>query len=266
VHPVIHKWNSRINEILADFDGILAEATSASQSLLPQIELDLTPLTRPWGAVEHQKHRYTAALADAWDQVSDELSEIDDLPEGVMMQEGNKRDFASCEIEIRYTRAYRLVMAAAGDVMRERAIEADARVRACTHCGAPLDRIRQVSQALNVECGYCNAVNTVEPGQALRAFGASAAHYLGERAALPSWEEMTRAEAQMHSYRERREVPLGLLHAYQDAARRYFTTRLSVEAELVPEQVPYVATRVEGYMKSVQKTLREYWQWRQQQV
>jgi hypothetical protein len=122
------------------------------------------------------------------------------------------------EIEIRYTRAYRLAVAAAADVMRQRALQADARNRSCKRCGASLDRIRLSGMALNVECGYCLAVNTIEPGQALRAFAVVGAMALAERQALELWEAMTRALTQINQYRERKDVPLELLREYERGA------------------------------------------------
>jgi len=260
---IIERWNAIIADVLARVDAILAEAAAGSQAVILRIGSDLTPLVQPWGAVEHQMHQHRDQIADAWNRISDELSAADGLPEGLMFQEGAKRDRATGEIEIRYTRAYRLTLAAAAEIMRQRAIAADARTRACTHCGAPLDRIQLSGMALNVECGYCRAVNTIEPGQALRAFASVGGMHMAERQALPLWESMTRALTTIHQYRDRNDVPLALLREYEATARGYWTTRLSVEADFVPEQRPYVAQKIESYMKGVVKTLRQHWQWRQ---
>jgi hypothetical protein len=261
---LIEQWNAIITGVLARVDAILAEASAGSQAVIPHLGSDLVPLVQPWQAVEHQMHGHKEEIADAWNLISDELSEIDGLPEGVVFQEGHKRDWATTEIEIRSTRAYRLAVAAAADVMRQHAIQADARSCSCTHCGATLDRAQLSGMALNVECGYCRAVNTIEPGQALRAFAATGALALAEREALPLWEEMTRALTQINHYRDRKDVPFALLEQYESAARGYWTTRHTVEGDLVPEQRPYAAQRIESNMKGVHKTLRQHWQWRQQ--
>ena len=68
---------------------------------------------------------------------------------------------------------------------------------------------------------------------------------------------------QINQYRDRKDVPFDLLQQYEAAARGYWTTRFHVEAELVPEQRQFVAQKIESYMKSVNKTLRQHWQWRQ---
>ena len=263
MQQVIERWNAAIADVLAHVDATLADASAGSQAVIAQIESDLTPLLRPWGAVEHQMHRYREQIAETWLRISDEFSDVDGLPEGVMWREGGKRNWATGEIGIRYTRAYRLALAAAAEVMRQRAVAADAHECPCRRCGARLDRIRLSGMALNVECGYCRAVNTIEPGMALRAFAAAGASALAERQALDLWEAMTRTLTQINHYRERKDVPLGLLQEYERAGRGYWTTRLTAEADYAPEQRPFVAQRIDSSMKSVNKTLRQHWQWRE---
>ena len=264
MQQVIERWNAAIVDVLVRVDAVLTDASAGSQAVIAHIGSDMTLLVQPWGAVQHQMHQYRQQIAEAWLRISDEFSAVSDLPDGVMWREGAKRDWATNEIEIKYTRAYRLTMAAAADVMRHRALAADARTRGCMRCGASLDRIRLSGMALNVECGYCRAVNTIEPGQELRAFATVGAMALAERQALGLWEAMTRAHAQISSYRERKDVPLELLMEYERAGRGYWTTRLTAEAGFAPEQRPFVAQKIESYMKGVNKTLRQHWQWRAQ--
>jgi hypothetical protein len=263
MHPVIERWNAAIADVLARVDAILAEASAASEAVIQQTGADLAPLGQAWGAVQHQMHQCGEQVAAAWLGISGELSQADGLPEGVVWREGGKRNWATGEIDIRYTRAYRLAMGAAADVLRQRALQADARTRQCRRCGASLDHIRLSGLALNVECGYCLAVSTIEPGQALRMFAIVGAAALAERQALGQWEAMTRALARINQYRERTDVPLELLAEYERAGRGYWTERLTVEADFAPEQRPFVAQQLESRMKGVHKTLRQYWQWRQ---
>jgi hypothetical protein len=260
---VIDRWNAAIADVLTRVDATLADATAGSHTVIAQLGTDLGPLTLPWGAVKHQMHQYTSEISDAWNRISDEFSSVDHLPDGVMWREGGKRNWATKEVDIRYNRAWQLVMAAAADVLLDRALEADARTRLCRRCGAPLDRIRLSGMALNVECGYCRAVNTIEPGRELRMFAAVGAMALAERQALDLWETMTRTLNQINSYRDRKDVPLELLQQYERAGRGYWTTRVTAEADYAPEQRPFVAQKIESYMKSVNKTLRQHWQWRE---
>lgn len=260
---IIQRWDQAIADVRARFEQLLQEAWQASEPLVAATELDFGPLTRAWGAVEHRMKQHASEISDRWDQVSDELSEVENLPEDLMRHEGQKRDAAGDELEIRYTQFLRAIMARAAEIMRQRALAEDARLLACTQCGAALDRVTAVSHARDVACGHCQAVNTVEPGAALRMFAASGAMALAEQVAIGSWETMKRTEAQIDAYRERKAVPLPLLAAYETAARQYWTTRLEVEASFVPEQQSYVAPRLARHMQDTEKKLRQFWQWRQ---
>ena len=260
---VIERWNAAIADVLARVDATLADASAGSQAVIAHIGSDLTPLMQPWAVVEHQMHQYREQIAQTWNRISDEFSEVRDLPEGVVWREGGKRNWTTNEIEIRHKRAYRLAVGAAADVMRHRALQADAHDRRCRQCGALLDRIRLSGMALNVECGYCRAVNTIEPGRELRMFAAVGAMALAERQALDLWEAMTRTLNQINSYRDRNDVPLGLLQQYERLGRGYWTTRVTAEADYAPEQRPNAPQKIDSYMKNVHKTLRQHWQWRQ---
>lgn len=120
-----------------------------------------------------------------------------------------------------------------------------------------------MSQAVNVQCPKCAAANLVDPGPARRSFAASAL-FLGQRAAQAAWEAMRRSETRIKSYRDKRDVPLSLLKELESSARQYWNTALTVEAEHVPEVRRHVASKVESYMKEVEKTLRQFWQWHHQ--
>ena len=92
---------------------------------------------------------------------------------------------------------------------------------------------------------------------------AGCAIYVGQSRAQDDWETMTRAENEINSFRDRKDVPMPLLERYHDAAQRYWTVVLETEAELVPVNKPHVAAKIERYMKDVQKLLRQHWQWRE---
>jgi hypothetical protein len=260
---IIQRWDARIADILARSDELLGQAKTASEPLIEALRSDMGPLTQSWMAVEHRMHQHGEEVSEAWDEVSDELAEVDDPGDGLMDREGGKRDLTQVEIEIRFQRARIEVMARAAEKMRAAALATDARERRCTQCGAPLDRVKPVSQALNVECGYCASMNTIEPSHALRLFASSGSLYLGEREALEAWAAMRRAEVRIHQFRNARDVPLALLEEFEAAARLYWTTRLGVEAQYVPEDAKYLDTRLAARMKDVERTLRRHWQWRQ---
>jgi hypothetical protein len=229
VAAITGRWEATIADIASRLDQVLAQATTESEALLGSLGTDFGPLDRIWSPAKARMHEHTEMVSDAWDAISDELSEVDGLPEGVMSREGGKRDLATCELEIRYERAYRTVMARAAEAMIAAA-----------------------------ERGQ------VDADVARRMILASGGLFLGQREAQEAWEAMRRAETRINNYREKRAVPLELLKELESSARTYWTTALGVEARHAPEQQPYVAAKIESYMKDVGKTLRRYWQWREQ--
>ena len=261
---IIAKWDAKLAEIQERWAAMLAEATEGSAPLVEATESDLAPLTRPWTAVQNQMHNFTEEVSDLWDEISDELSELgDELPDEEMDKQGEKRDLVSCDIEIAYNREYHKVMGAAADKMREWALRADAKEQKCNRCGAELAKVTPVSQALNVECDYCQAMNTVKPADAVRMFAAMGTLYLGERAAHDAWATMTKTEVLIHQYRDDKDIPLSLLKTYESSAREFYTTRATVQGDYVPEETKYVENIVASRMQDVQKTLRQYWHWRE---
>jgi hypothetical protein len=260
---LIHRWDAAIARVRGEFDSTLAEAVAGSEPLIDATESDLTPLTLPWNTIEARRHKLGEQVSDAWDDISDEMSECDAFDHALMDREGTKRDATTLELEISYLRAYHGVLARASERMRQLALIADCGERSCQYCGATLDKVRPVSEALNVECGYCQAMNTVDPGTQLRMFAAMGAHHLAEHDALEDRFAMMRAEHLIHQYRDNKDVPLSLLEQLEASARRYHSTRLSVEARYNPEQAKYVDQKVARYMKDTERTLKQFWQWRQ---
>src|SRR5580700_6211235 len=102
MRQVIERWNAAIADVLVRADATLADASAGSQAVIARIGSDLAPLVQPWGAVEHQMHQYREQIAETWLRISDDLSQVGDLPDGVMGREGAKRDWVTSEIEIRY--------------------------------------------------------------------------------------------------------------------------------------------------------------------
>lgn len=266
LHAVIARWDAAIVDVHTRFEALLSDAWTQSEPLVAQMQLDFGPLTRAWGAIEHCLHTHTSEVSDRWNEICDALSDIDGIPEGTTMSEGTKRDLATTELEIRYQQYHRAIMARAAEVMRRHALVADASALQCTQCGATLSGANPVSQALDVACPHCRAVNTIEPGASLRMFAAGGALALAEHAALSHWEAMKRAEIRIDQYRDKKAVPMDLLRAFESSSRAYHGTRLEVEAQHVPEQRAYVAMKLERYMKDAEKKLRQFWQWRERNV
>jgi len=261
VASIVRRWDGVIADVRQRFRSLIEKTAAASDAQLAALGTDLGPLSRSWSPTQHQLHQHQEEISDAWNQISDLLSEAEP-PEGVMDREGQKRDGATCELELDYERAYRAAMARAAERLKQQWQGATAE-RRCLSCNTPLPAVVVISQAVNVPCPSCGAMTLLDPGPGLRSF-AAAALFIGQRSAQTAWEAMRRAEARINGYRDRREVPLELLRELESSAREYWTTTLTVEAEQVPELAKHMTAKLEGAMKGVEKTLRQFWQWRQQ--
>jgi len=260
---LIQRWDATRAEIRARVSALLAEAEAASEPLIQSVLTDLTPLTLPWNAVTPHIRDARDEISEAWNKISDEMSECEGFTHEMMFREGNKRDVASLELELMHERVYGGAMARAAERMRRRALGVDAAQHSCKQCGAALDNVTPVSQSLNVECSHCKSINTVHPGDALRMFAASGAMHLAAEAARPAGEAMKRLDQQIKQYRDAKEVPLALLIELDSMSRIYWSTRLTEEARYNPEEAKYVAGKLERYTRDTLKTLRRYWQWRE---
>ncbi len=263
---IVSRWDGLIALIRQQFEQVLYEAWGAVAPLVADIDLDLTPLTRAWGAVDHQLRMHVDRVSDGWDRISDEFSDVDHVPDGFVYREGCKRDAANRELELRHTQFTRTIMARAAEQMRTRAVSRDTAGHLCPHCRGILAVCGTVIiQVRSVRCG-CGVDVVVEPADGWRTFAANGARLLAEKAALPHYEAMLRAELAIRQYRERRDVPVELLVAYEQAARDHWTKVFEGEASYVPELRPHVQAKIAMHMKEPHRLLRNYWQWRQRAV
>jgi hypothetical protein len=223
IDAIVRSWDSTIASLLRQSDELLAKASAEHDAALASLGSDLQIFSRIWSRTQAQHRTFGEQLQEVWNTICDDLANLAP-PEEVMNREGAKRDLSNCELQIQYTRAERFAMARVAEELKRRADAGD-------------------------EAARGNLVG-------------SYARYLGERAAHADWEIMQRAQARINVPRDRKDVPLAQLEELESSARRYFTTWLEVEASHAPLQQPYVAAKIERYMKDIEKTLRQYWQWR----
>lgn len=263
---LIAQWDRKIADATARAEALLTEAVAASQPLIEATRADLTPLVLPWNTIPPRIRELCEEISNAWNAISDEMSDSGEFTHEALRDQGCKRDLATCELELLLDRANGQVMARAAERMRVLAVTSDASALSCSQCGAKLDGVTPVAQSLNVACHHCKAVNTVHPGDALRAFAMVGAMHLAAEAARPANETMRRLETRIKQYRNDKDVPLALLLEFEAVTREHWTTRLSCEARHNPDEQKYVAAKLERYMKDCYRTLRRYWQWREHEA
>ncbi len=98
---------------------------------------------------------------------------------------------------------------------------------------------------------------------AFRVFAASGARWVGEWDGFQSWAAMSRYEMQIQKFRKTRDVPMELLHNYNNAATNYWNVVFGSEAQLVPAMAGHAPSKVDAHLKPTRKLLRSHWQWRE---
>ena len=259
--PSAIEWDQRLAQIQQEFSQVLAEAVAQSAPLIDAVQNDFSEIERHWRPAEQEKDRAQAAITRVWNSSSRAINREHESDEARDFQM-NKADYATLEIEIAHQAAYREVRARAANAMLQFALHSDARSRHCTGCGQPITSIL-IDRAQNISCPGCGAPQTVEPGNAFRMFAAAGALWVGEYDGFPSWAAMCRYELQIQKFRKTRDVPMELLHNYNNAATHYWTTVFGSEAQLIPAMAAHAPIKTAARLKETRKLLRSHWQWRE---
>lgn len=90
----------------------------------------------------------------------------------------------------------------------------------------------------------------------------TAALWAGEWQAFPDYCTMIRLEQKIQQFRKTKDVPMELLHEFNDAAQRCWSTTYGVEAQHVPAMASHLERKIDSRMKYARKLLRNHWQWR----
>lgn len=222
---LVARWDAAREAILARFDRVLSEATAVSEPLVPGITTDSSALQRMWQPVEAKMHAMTGEVSDAWDAISDEMSELDGAPSSGVFIEGIKRDATTTEIEIRHGRARAAIFAKVAVAMHQ-------------HARASGDPA------------------------AVQMFAHSGAVFLAEQAAVEHWAGMKIAETKIQAYRNKKAVPMQLLTYYAQISASYWRVRYSTEAKYNQTLRASLETKIANFTKESHKLLGDHPQWK----
>lgn len=222
---LVARWDAARESILGRVDGVLSQATAVSDPIVVAITTDVTALQRLWQPVEAKMSSLADEVSDGWDTISEEMSEVDDIPKGGMWLEGFKRDACITEIEVRHGRARASIFAkAAASMMRH--------------------------------------VQTSGDQAALRMFAHGGAIFVAEQAAVENWAGMKTAETRIRGFRNPKAVPMQLLEYYATVSANYWRIRHGTEAKYNPAQQAGVEVKIANFTRESHKLLLEHPQWR----
>lgn len=222
---LVARWDAAREAILVRVDGVLSQSAVVSEPIVATITTDATALQRLWQPVEAKMGSLAGEVSDAWDSISDEMSEVEDIPKGGMWLEGFKRDACTTDIEIRHGRARAAIFAkAAASMLR-------------------------------------HAQASGDPGAA-QMFAHGGAIYLADQAAVENWAGMKTAETRIRGYRNPKAVPMQLLDYYAKVSANYWRIRHGTEAKYNPAQQAGVEKKIANFTRESHKLLLEHPQWR----
>lgn len=224
-NALVARWDAAREAILARFDRVLSEATAVSEPLAASVTTDSSALQRMWQPVEAKMHAMAGEVSDAWDGISDEMSEVDGAPPSGVFAEGIKRDATTTEIEIRHGRARAAIFAKVGVAMHQ-------------HARASADPA------------------------AVQMFAHSGAVFLAEQAAIEHWAGLKTAETRIHAYRNKKAVPMQLLTYYAQISASYWRVRHSTEAKYNQALRASLEKKIANFTKESHKLLDDHPQWR----
>lgn len=259
--PSAVEMDQRIAQTQQEFSALLEQAVAQSIPVADATQNDFAPLEQLWIPIEQERDKATSAMSRTWNACSRAINREHESDEAREFQ-ASKVDYASLEIEIAYQGAFRQMRARAAQAMLNFALHSDARSRCCTGCGQPITSIL-IDRAQNIQCPACSAPQTVEPGMAFRVFATVGALYVGHYDGIHSWADMLRYEMQIQKFRKTRDVPMELLHNFNNAAQNYWNVVFASEAQLVPAMAAHAPVKTDARMKEVRKLLRSHWQWRE---
>ena len=224
-NALVARWDAARASILSRVDGVLSEATAVSDPIVGSITTDTRALQRLWQPVEAKMHAMSSEVSDAWDAISDEMSDVEGIPQGGMWLEGFKRDATNTDIEVRHGRARTAVFARAALVMK------------------------------------AHAERSGDPG-ALQMFVHGGALFLAEQKAIENWAAMKTAETRIRGYRNPKAVPMQLLEYYAKVSANYWRVRYTVEAQFNPTQQGGLQQKIANFTRESHALLLEHPQWR----
>jgi hypothetical protein len=245
MNEVISRWDKFLDSIESRLQEVLGEARQGCAMLLQQSDLDPTAMSNAWTAMELRAKALGSKIADTWSERVEPAFERADASPPVVEAQRDKGDLLQHRIEIEVERARIEIFAGAARQIWQRAVAEAPRSLFCTQCGAELAAPQSLA-AVNVTCGYCQAVNTFEPGMRARMIEHFCAHPLSEEASWDAWLAMREAEARFHA---RRDPTLADFKAYETAQISYWRRYLEARAGMLPHLAPALDADLRGKLQ-----------------
>ncbi len=246
---VLERWDTFLGKVRQRVDAVLGEADVGFDQVIATNVTDAATMSGAVSAFEARMQGLGTKIDQAWDKIDEELRSGSALKRrDKMIAQGDAlRDY----IEVKTYEMSVLKRAQAARALWQIVTQDAAQPHHCTSCGGQL-QLAVYHTSSSVPCGFCGAVNQVQPSTAIgQYYYGGAIHALSEEVALQQWHALHAEEQRFQDIRGASAEDKARLRA---ATEHYWRTYCTAHAEIHPDWTPeQIEAEVAGKMGSFDK-------------
>jgi hypothetical protein len=240
------RWSTFLDKIESAFDELMREGRAGCLDLLQSNELDPIAMSNAWQGIRAEMFALADKIGTTWREKVEATFDAAGVPKNEIYAEEARGRALDRQIRHTFERREIELFAEGGDLIYAAATKAMQKSLHCRECGADLVLHEKFFRAVNVTCGFCQRVNTLEPGSEVRMVENYCSHHLSQRAALAEWEALKAVEQRR---RDTRGDTIEVLRALELATRNYWTAYFQARAQLIPDFSKDLARDIESRMR-----------------
>jgi hypothetical protein len=258
--PLVERWNSFKAKVSQRADAVVAEGDEGIDEVIAADPLNPNAVSTAFSALESRFHGLGTKVSEAeekieaeWDEACDDFDDEGDQRVLRRLWSGIVNESRALQRDIERKKELISIKKNAdwARVLRQFAEREWGEPRACGECDAPIS-VPTVHAASSVNCGHCNAVNSIEVGMATGLyFQGTGVHALASEASQNEWLAEWQAE---HDFNELLHPTSADRQRYHDAARIRWTSYYTAFKGLHPGYGPSLE-------EAVQAKLAHYTAW-----
>ncbi|KPM32540.1 Hypothetical protein I595_958 [Croceitalea dokdonensis DOKDO 023] len=228
---LINRWDAFLKKIEARFSESLQHAEAACLEQLVETDHDYETVYRSWQGMKAQIHELIQKIDAVWHgKVRPEMQAVGDF----YNEEGYKASDTNDRLIDELFRFERILEGKLSQQFYDHAIQIANKKASCSQCDADLEIKKDIFRAQYITCGYCNAVNTVEPETKFIKIGWGIIDNIAALKAQPEYDAMEKASDTLSKQRKT-ERDDSHWSAYENAYyaywEKYFNERIKLNSD-----------------------------------
>ncbi|WP_298476908.1 hypothetical protein [uncultured Maribacter sp.] len=157
---LIQRWDSFLHKIEERFNESLLHAAEACHEQLVETDYEYETVMRSWSGMKAQVYDLIKKIDTVWDsKVQPEMEAIGDFH----YDENNKGYNLNHKLIYALDNFQRQLEGEISQKFYNHAIQIANKKSKCSQCNAQIEVQKDIFRAQYITCGFCNAVNTIEP-------------------------------------------------------------------------------------------------------